>query len=208
MTHWPHGQVLYNRVQPLGEPGHTSPTIHPHPFAASVTLMRRSAQKALAPFCVRQAPTPKFWKFRFECLWSLEKGRAGKGGLLSPLCFYCIYFHLSIFTLYFSESPTNSTFLQGMELCPSSLDHGFSLTGCVVGGMDGWMGGWVEIRLGEGFSSEIKCFLPPILDKKEKCCFLLSTFLKGNYRQETAIIYKCGKHENLRDLNCTFILPQ
>lgn len=81
--------------------------------------------------------------------------------------------------------------------------------------MSGWKDEWreggkeggMQIRLGKGFSSESKCFLPLILGNKEKCCFLLSTFLKGNYKQATAIIYKCdGKNENSRDLNYTFIL--
>lgn len=160
-------------------------------------------KKALAPFSVRQAPTSNFWKFRFGYLCSLEKGRGRRGGFISIWAFsHCIILGAQL-TAYFSRawSCVFHLFVPG--------NHGFSLTGWVVGRINGGMGGWMQIRL-EGFSLEIiVCCLLIRVTRKKKCCFLLNTFLKGNYKQTTTIIYKCdGKYENLRDLNNTFIPPQ
>lgn len=209
LIHWPQGQALHNRVWPLGEP---SPTTHPHPFAASAAVIRGPLPREPP----RKPSIRQALEFRFKRLWSPEKGRVGNCGC-SLLCASTVLISTGAFLHCVILSPRLMPVAPGhgsMCFISELLDIMGSLSIDWLSDqkderMDGWMDEWTQIRLREAFSPEIKCFLPPTLGNKEKCCFLLSTFLKGNYKQATAIIYKCdGKYENLRELNYTFIPPQ
>lgn len=186
---WPQGYALRNRVWPLGEPGH---------FLLLLILTHLPLQPLSWNSLHLKLPSPPgelllrlVLEDQVECLWSLGNGRDREDGI------YCIL--LCPDWVHISSEQGSVCFI---PTSPETMDSQWMF----IGWVNAWWVDelWMEIRLWEGFSSEIvSCLLLWVTRENA----LLRTFLWRNCKQATAIIYKCDGNCEKSERLKLYVLP-